>query len=174
MAITKRAAPSNRLLAALPLAARRRVLAACVRVKFDLYQVLYKPGERVKHVHFPTSGLLSRIAAVDGRMALEVGLTGAEGVVGMPQALGLAVASDYAMAQSAGTALRMTAAAFRREVKRSPAFQRLLYRHSQALLAESSQGAACLNFHGVEARLARIGTHGAHPDCGAHREGLDA
>lgn len=153
--ITKRVAPSNGLLAALPPAARRRIHAACVPVRFDLYQVLYKRGEQVKRVYFPTAGLVSRIAAVDGRMALEVGLTGAEGVVGMPETLGLAVASDYAMAQSAGTALRMTAAGFRREVKRSPAVQCLLYRHSQAMLAEASQAAACLNFHGVEARLAR-------------------
>lgn len=155
MSISKRVSPSNDLLAALPAAACRRILAACVPVSLELYQVLYKPGERVRHVYFPLAGVISRIAAIDGRMALEVGLTGAEGVVGMSEALGLAVASDYAMAQSAGTALRMTAAAFRREVTHCPTFRRLLYRRSQLMLAESSQNAACFNFHGVEVRLAR-------------------
>src|SRR2546422_897454 len=54
-----------------------------------------------------------------------------------------------------GTALRMNAARFRKELQRSAPLQRELYRYTHSLMAQITQTAACNRFHRVEARLAR-------------------
>src|SRR2546430_2771939 len=54
-----------------------------------------------------------------------------------------------------GTALRMSAARFRRELRRSAPLQRELYRYTHSLMAQITQTAACNRFHRVPARLAR-------------------
>jgi len=57
--------------------------------------------------------------------------------------------------QSTGTAMRMEAASFRKELVQSMPLQRVLYRYSHALMSQVAQTAACNNFHAVKARLAR-------------------
>src|SRR5256885_12941402 len=48
-----------------------------------------------------------------------------------------------------GTALRMSAARFRRELRRSAPLQRELYRYTHSLMAQITQTAACNRFHRV-------------------------
>lgn len=57
--------------------------------------------------------------------------------------------------QSAGTALRMEASAFRQELEASPALTSLLRRYGEAFGAQVTQTAACNGRHGLEQRLAR-------------------
>jgi CRP-like cAMP-binding protein len=92
---------------------------------------------------------------VEGHLALEVGLVGREGMVGFPLALGVDVSPVRALVQGAGPALKMSAARFRTELKRSPPLQRELNRYINAMIAQISQTAGCNRFHVVEARLAR-------------------
>ena len=150
------AAPiDNRLVAALPRAERARLLACGKLVELVFAEVLYEPNTRIRHVYFPLDGFISDIAAVDDRAALEVGLIGREGVCGIAVALGVDVSANRAMVQGTGSALRIGVVAFRRELQRSPALQRLLGRYAVVLLTQLAQTAGCIASHVVEQRLAR-------------------
>lgn len=64
------------------------------------------------------------LAYMEDGDAAEVGLIGCEGVVGLPILLGADHDEQEAMVQASGTALRMDAAAFGRELDRVPGFRK--------------------------------------------------
>jgi len=145
----------NRLLARLPESDMSRMLAGCETVELAFAEVLYTPGEHLSQVYFPTRSFIALIMPVDNSSSLEVGLVGNEGMFGIPLALGVAVSPARAMVLGAGSALRMDAALFRRELGRSGALRREIDRYIYVHLSQLAQAAACTRFHVVEARLAR-------------------
>ena len=145
----------NSLLAALPRAASRRLLEILEPVELVFGDVLYEPGQVIREVYFPGASLVSLLTLADGHLALEVGLIGREGMVGIPLVLGHARSAVRALVQGGGSALRMPAARFLRELRASPPIQRELHRYPHRLMVQISQTAACNRFHVVETRLAR-------------------
>jgi len=99
----------NRLLASLPRPARQQMLQHCEPFELVFGAVLSEPGERIRHVHFPTDGFISLVAVVDGKASLEVGLIGNEGMLGVSLALGVDTSPVRALVQGSGSALRMPA-----------------------------------------------------------------
>jgi CRP-like cAMP-binding protein len=154
MRSTRRVPEVNRLLQVLPAGELRRMLVGCERVELAFADVLYTPGERLRHVYFPVGGYLSLTIAADSA-SLEVGLIGSEGMFGFPLALGVDVSPVCAIVQGAGSAFRMDAAFFCRELERSQALQGVINRYVFVQLSQLAQTAACTRFHVVEARLAR-------------------
>lgn len=145
----------NQLLTGLPQLLRGRLLGRLEPVELRLAQVLARPGERMRHVFFPTRGFISLIVPLDGHAGLEVGLVGDEGMVGVSSVLGIAVSPLHTLVQGAGEALRMETAAFIKELKRTAPLQQLLNRYLYVTLLQLAQSGACARFHLVEARLAR-------------------
>jgi CRP-like cAMP-binding protein len=145
----------NSLLAAIPRKAYQRLIAALEPVELKFGEVLYEPGDTIRHVYFPSAALVSLLTLADGHLALEVGLIGRDGMVGIPLVLGHSASPVRALVQGAGAAMRMTAALFLKEFRHSPVLQKELYRYTYTLMAQISQTAACNRFHVVEQRLAR-------------------
>jgi len=146
---------ANQLLAALPLEELGRLLPALDQVQVELGAVLCEPGDPIRHIYFPHDCLISLMAVAEGRMTLEVGQVGREGMLGATVALGHDVTQVRAVVQRAGSASRIDAAHLRAEFAGSPSLQGVLYRYTDSLLAQAIQIAVCSRYHVLEARLAR-------------------
>lgn len=147
--------PANYLLAALPRREYQRLLPALEEISLPFEKVLYEAGDVILDVYFPTSGIVSLLAAVENRASVEVGLVGREGMVGVPVFMGVKVSRNRAVVQGVGDAMRMKATAFRKECDNGSSMPRLLRRYSHSLLTQISQAAVCNRFHPIDARLAR-------------------
>jgi CRP-like cAMP-binding protein len=145
----------NSLLAALPRKSYLRLLPLLEPVELVLSDVLYQAEAAIRHVYFPGASLVSLLSVADGHLALEVGMIGREGMVGIPLVLGHADSPVRALVQGGGTAMRAAARPFLKEFRLNPLLQRELYGYTHALMAQISQTAACNRFHVVEQRLAR-------------------
>ena len=145
----------NELLAAMPRKAYDALAPALVPVTLAFGEVLYRPGEVVAYVYFPCESMVSLLVPVADHLDVEVGMVGREGMVGASLSLGIAQSPVKALVQGAGTALRLSAVRFRRELRSNPAMQRGVNRYLHALMEQITQTAGCNRFHVVEARLAR-------------------
>lgn len=158
---------TNQLLTTLPALDRKRLVASSESVELVFAEVLYRSGEVIPHVYFPTGGFISLVTPVSADTCVEVGLIGSEGLLGITLILGNDLAPFQARVQGAGSALRINTASFLRELEQSLALQQILKRYLYVSLRQLAQTAACNRFHVVEARLARwlLMTHDrAHSD----------
>ncbi len=147
--------PANHLLARLPHVDRQRLIAHCDEVDLVESDVLCERGDRIDHVYFPIGSFISLITPIDHQAGFEVGMVGCEGMHGISLVLGVDVAPQRALVQGAGSALRMDATAFRRELARNASLRRLLDRYVYVLMSQMAQAGACTRFHLLEARVAR-------------------
>ncbi len=146
---------SNHLIELLPRPAQRRLLALCEPVDLVFSQTLCEPGMPTQHVYFPTEGFISLLALNDGDAALEVGMVGCEGMLGVQVALDVQTVPLRALVQGLGRAWRIGEAPFRIELERNRALQGVMYRYVYVLMAQLAASAGCLRFHLIGPRLAR-------------------
>lgn len=152
---THRVPIANSLLAALPYKEYLDLLPDLEQVALTFGHTIYEPRARIQHVYFPEDSLVSLLTIVEGHLALEVGLIGREGILGVSLALGVNTSPVRALVQGSGTALRMKSAHFMEGLRRSVALRQEVYGYTHTLMAQVTQTAACNRFHVVEARLAR-------------------
>ena len=145
----------NRLLTALPPDMLTNLLPRLSSVILPGKQVLYPPDTPIEAVYFPESGMISLVGTLEDGVRAEVGMIGREGMLGMPLLAGVDTSFVEAQVQLAGTALRMTAQDFNREIDANTTLRRLLLRYNEALQAQLMQTAACNVSHDLEQRLAR-------------------
>ena len=145
---------ANRVLAALPRAEYQQLLPGLEPVTLKFGEVIHEQGAPIRHVYFPIDCVVCLLAKTKGQRAVETGLVGFEGMVGIALALGVAVSHIRTQVHVAGTALRMPAARFEVELQRCPQLQRELLRHACVKLAQARQTVACLTSHVFKQRLA--------------------
>ena len=153
-----RSAPcGNQLLLALPAKALRALIdeKALEQVELRLGEALHEPGLAIEYVYFPEVCVISLMAVAEGRMTLEVGLVGAEGMAGIAVAMGSAVSPVRALVRRDGSAMRMAAGGFRLALERSPALKEAVSHYAHGLMVQATQAAFCSHFHLLESRLAR-------------------
>ncbi len=108
-----------------------------------------------RYVYFPTDAYVSEIASLGGFPRIEVGLVGAEGMIGSSLFLGVQIAALHTIVQGAGNALRIRSSRFISELARSPALRATMSRYLYVRMSQVGQMVACTRFHTVEERLAR-------------------
>jgi CRP-like cAMP-binding protein len=155
MPIANHGAISNNLLEALPKKDYQKLLARLEPISHTLGEVLYSPSEPIRYVYFPINSMVSLLTSVEGHQAIEVGMVGHEGMLGIPLALGVNNSPVHALVQGSGMSMRMSAVNFLNEFHQSIPLQREVYRYIYELMVQISQSAACNRFHRVESRLAR-------------------
>ncbi len=147
--------PANSLLAALPSAEYRHLLVGLDPVTLQQGEVLHEPAAPIHHVYFPVGCVVCLMTPGADHKAVEVGLVGYEGMVGIALVLGAGDSSVRAVVAASGAALRIEAAHFRNTLLQCPSLQQALYRHTYEMLAVARQAVACNCFHVSDARLAR-------------------
>jgi CRP-like cAMP-binding protein len=155
VAQTQQIAPDNLLLASLPETARLRLIGDRPPVNLLFSETLCEPGDRIRHVYFPIDSFVSLITPGTGRGQLEIGLVGAEGMLGAPLLLGVNTSPLRALVQGAGRAWRVDAATFLREIESNAELRAHFGRYLFVFMSQLIQTASCTRFHLVEARLAR-------------------
>ena len=124
-------------------------------VALPLGTVIYESGGEQRHAYFPASGIVSLLYVMSNRAPAEIAVVGNDGVVGIALFMGGGTTPSRAVVQSAGRAYRLEAARLKAEFARGGALQRVLLRYTQALIAQTTQTAACNRHHLLEQQLCR-------------------
>ncbi|HEX8708616.1 MAG TPA: Crp/Fnr family transcriptional regulator [Pyrinomonadaceae bacterium] len=117
--------------------------------------MLYRTSGRIEHVYFPGNAMVSLVSQLSDGTNVEVGVTGFEGMIGLPLLLGVDRSPHECMVQIPDGRVRVRAQAIKSEFKRGGALHDLLLRYMQSLLLTVSQVATCNRVHLVGERLAR-------------------
>ena len=156
MSTNKLAPAENLLLAALSAEDRLQLLGHRSPVDLSLSETLVQAGDRIRHVIFPISGIISLITPGGAdRAQLEIGLVGDEGMLGVPLLLGINISPLRALVQGAGRAWRIDTSHFMQTIESHPGIRASLNRYLYVFLTQLMQTPICTRFHLVEARLAR-------------------
>ena len=152
---TQEYARANHLLAVLPEEEWARLAPQLVLVDLPLGQVIYESGDRLNHVYFPTTSIISLLYVMENGASAEIAIVGNEGMVGIALFMGGETTPSRAIVQSAGTAYRIDSATVKAEFNRAGPMQRLLLRYTQALITQMAQTAVCNRHHSIEQQLCR-------------------
>ena len=145
----------NAILLELPRSESERVFAKMELVQTPPRHVLNETAQPISFVYFVNSGLISILNIMSDGKSVEVGLTGKEGFVGLPIAVGFGTSPTRALAQVGGTAFRVRAKAMENILRECPELEKHLHRYALELALQGAQLAACNRLHEVDERLAR-------------------
>lgn len=118
-------------------------------------RVLKEPGERVDHLIFPESGVVSLVAPQMNGDSPELASIGREGVVGCTAAIGSKSNYGRWLVQVPGRAYRCPVAVFQRVFDTDSEFRQMIVCYLEALLTQTMQSVVCNAMHPVAARCAR-------------------
>lgn len=146
---------SNFLLSKLSYSSYQALLPYLEFVETPLHFVLCQRDEPIHHAYFLLTGGHSLLAIMETGAQVEVGTVGYEGFSTVDLILDGTFAIETVICQIPGTALRMSAEAFRQHTTGETPLRRLCLRYMQAYLSMVSQSTACNALHALENRLAR-------------------
>lgn len=102
---------ANRILSKLTRPEYERLGPSLEPVNMTEDQMLYGPGDSVRHIYFPNDAIFSLLLEVDQRRTVEVAMVGNEGTVGLAVQLRGVNPHSLFRVRLAGTALRLELAA---------------------------------------------------------------
>ena len=146
----------NQILAALNAADYQHFLSLTEQVTLSLGEVVYEPGDKIDYVYFPETAVFSMLCTMEDGDTAEVGPVGREGLAGLNIFFGADMTPTQLVTHVAGTARRVSAEMFRRELRSDRSVMpHLLLRYTQMLLAMTGQSSACNKLHSLEQQLGK-------------------
>lgn len=145
----------NHLLAVLQASEFDRIAPHLELMPMRLGEVLCEAGDPIRHAHFPTTAILSMQYALTNGSSSEIAGVGNEGVLGLPLFMGGRHTTSRAVVQTGGHGYRLPADVLMDEFNRNGPLFLLLLRHTQALIAQIAQTAACNRHHSLHQQLCR-------------------
>tara|TARA_R110001583_G_scaffold1498_1_gene11719 strand:+ start:9172 stop:9879 length:708 start_codon:yes stop_codon:yes gene_type:complete len=146
---------TNELLDGLPRPLQKIIIAQCDIVNLTFGDILVEEGKSNRYVFYPLTGFISLVTSGTEHPPLELCIIGNEGMLGVTNILGVTSASERAVVQGSGTALRLSVEQFQYQFKRYPLLLKRLNDYLYILLVQYSRSLACMRFHQIEPRLAR-------------------
>ncbi|WP_170845214.1 Crp/Fnr family transcriptional regulator [Chitinasiproducens palmae] len=143
------------LLRACPESGMAALAARMERVQLSAGQLLYDSGERITHVYFPITAVVSFMVLMENGATMEIASTGSEGVVGLPATMGCDTMPSRAEVRCGGLALRIRTFDLKRELEQIPLLKKAFLLYAQMLLTQISQLSACNRHHSVSQQLCR-------------------
>jgi CRP-like cAMP-binding protein len=120
-----------------------------------LGDVLYEPGDVLRHVYFPVDCIVSLLYVLADGSSAEIAIVGNEGLIGIALFMGGETTPNRAIVQSAGGAYRLLGQRIKDEFHRNDTLHDLLLRYTQALITQMAQTAVCNRHHSVDQQLCR-------------------
>ena len=145
----------NQILAALPQTEYERLLPHLELVALPLGWTMSESGDHVKYLHFPISGIVSLIYALEDGSSSEIALVGNEGLVGISIYMGGESLPSSTEVQSVGQAYRLSRKIMKQEFDQGGQLQHLALLYTQALICQTSQTAVCNQHHSIEQQFSR-------------------
>ncbi|WP_428684631.1 Crp/Fnr family transcriptional regulator [Reyranella sp.] len=147
--------PRNLFLSALPAAEQNRLRPYLAFHRMSQGTILQEPEQRIEHVYFIESGMISLVAMMQDGAEIETATLGREAILGSLSALGNHTAGTRAIVQIDATSWRMSVADFRTAIGQSPMLRKMALLSSEVMLAQMQQTAACNALHTADRRLCR-------------------
>lgn len=117
--------------------------------------VLYRAEDKIEHVYFPYTGMVSFVVGVLTGASVEAGVIGRNSAVGVSASVDGAVSMNEAVVQVAMSAATVDVGAMTQISEQSSTLRHLCVRHEELTMGQVQQVAACNALHTLEQRLAR-------------------
>lgn len=147
--------PNNGLLQDLPADSCARLGRELQLVELPAGKVLHEADAPQSMLYFPRDGIVSLMYALADGDTSEIAMIGNEGAVGFGMLAGARSVPLRAVVQVGGEALALRADTAIREFQLGGAFQTIMLRFMQTLLAQTAITGVCNRHHTVDRQLSR-------------------
>jgi CRP-like cAMP-binding protein len=146
---------SNRLLNALEVSSRKRIIPHLEPIKLTLGAIVCDAGGLLKHAYFPQGNVLSLLTVLENGSAIETANIGREGAFGLFAAMYSRVSFNRCLVQLEGDMVRCPIKLLQSEFTSSEHVRDLFVSYSETLLSQVQQTVACNAMHTTEEKMCR-------------------
>jgi CRP-like cAMP-binding protein len=118
-------------------------------------KVLFEAGEHIRHTYFPHDAVVSLVSVLRSGGSVEMAVFGREAAFGFISALVTRQSFGRYVTQVPGTASRVSLERINEAMGSRPNLRHVLFRFTEAFLAQTLQTVACNAVHSVEQRCCR-------------------
>jgi CRP-like cAMP-binding protein len=146
----------NRILASLPEREYQTLFSKSQTVSLPDRHVVLEQGRPIRFVYFPVTAMISFLSVGEDTREVEVCTVGCEGVAGLSVFFDGDISLGRAIVQLPGTAVRVEANTFKDALSGEGPLNSILKCYTLVQVASIMRAAFCINFHKIDARLARL------------------